>query len=57
VTTPSDDAAESAPVPVRGVLPADPLLGTEQWDKELRRMNRELEKQSIDWSTPGRRGP
>ncbi|MFA0845539.1 DUF6233 domain-containing protein [Streptomyces rochei] len=30
MTTPSDDAAESAPVPVRVVLPADPLLGTEQ---------------------------
>ncbi|WP_079149974.1 hypothetical protein [Streptomyces agglomeratus] len=27
MTTPSDDAAESAPVPVRVVLPADPVLG------------------------------
>ncbi|MEV5898422.1 hypothetical protein [Streptomyces sp. NPDC052127] len=32
MTTPSDDAAgpEPVPVPVRIVLPADPLLGTEQ---------------------------
>jgi hypothetical protein len=30
VTTPAADDAEHVPVPIRVVLPADPLLGTEQ---------------------------